>query len=131
MKIGIHLGNNGASAIARIPDGTSNTIAIGESLQKWHNGSTVFGPYWGTGTHTSVHGWGWANGTQPNYPYGPCAPNPSKQCTYAWGFSSSHAGGTNFVFLDGSVKLIRDGLDANTWRAICTPEAGEVVTGNY
>src|SRR5205807_181753 len=44
-------GNNGAVSLARVLDGTSNTIAIGESVQKWHAYSTVFGPYWGTGTH--------------------------------------------------------------------------------
>jgi len=126
-------GNNGATAIARVPDGTSNTIAVGESLQKWHNGSTVFGPYWGTGTHTSVHGRGYYSDFTPNYPYGTCAPNTgsTRRCTYAWGFSSNHGGGTNFVFLDGSVKLIRDGIDANTWRALCTPEGGEVIATNY
>jgi len=126
-------GNNGAAAIARITDGTSNTIAIGESVQKWHNGSTVFGPYWGTGTHTAVHGRGYYSTFTPNYPYGTCAPNTgsSRRCTYAWGFSSNHSGGTNFVFLDGSVKLIRDGIDPTTWTALCTPEGGEVISGNY
>ena len=108
------------------------TIAIGESLQQWHNGSTVFGPYWGTGTHTAVHGWGWANGTQPNYPYGTCAPNTSsaRRCTYAWGFSSNHPGVTNFVFCDGSVRGISDNVALATWAALCTPDAGDVV-GNY
>jgi len=126
-------GNNGAIAVGAVPDGTSNTIAIGESLQKWHNGSTVFGPYWGSGTHTSVHGRGYYDTFAPNYPYGTCAPNTggARRCTYAWGFSSNHSGGTNFVFLDGSVKLIRDGIDPLTWRAICTPEGGEVISGNY
>jgi prepilin-type processing-associated H-X9-DG protein len=48
-------GNNGAASIANIKDGTSNTIAIGEATQLGHT-STSFGPYWGAGTHTSVHG---------------------------------------------------------------------------
>ena len=48
-------GNNGASSIGNIPDGTSNTIAIGEGIQK-HRTSTSYGPYWGGGTHTAVHG---------------------------------------------------------------------------
>jgi len=124
-------GNNGATAIGRVPDGTSNTIAVGESLQKAHNGSTVFGPYWGTGTHTAVHGRGYYNNFAPNYPYGACATTPSKQCTYAWGFSSNHSGVTNFVLLDGSVRGIRDGIDPTTWIAVCTPEGGEVITGNW
>src|SRR5262249_33008955 len=48
-------GNNGASSIASMKDGTSNTIAIGEATQQLHT-STSFGPYWGAGTHTAVHG---------------------------------------------------------------------------
>jgi prepilin-type N-terminal cleavage/methylation domain-containing protein/prepilin-type processing-associated H-X9-DG protein len=122
-------GNNGATAIGRVKDGTSNTIGIGESVQQWHNGSTVFGPYWGTGTHTAVHGRGYYSNFTPNYPYGTCAPDTasSKRCTYAWGFSSFHAGGTNFVFLDGHVVMINDGIDPTTWIALCTPDGGENV----
>jgi prepilin-type processing-associated H-X9-DG protein len=48
-------GNNGAANIGSMMDGTSNTIAIGEGLQK-HRTSDSFGPYWGAGTHTAVHG---------------------------------------------------------------------------
>jgi prepilin-type N-terminal cleavage/methylation domain-containing protein len=123
-------GNNGAIALNRVKDGTSNTIAIGESLQQWHAGSTIFGPYWGTGTHTAVHGRSWYANFTPNYPYGKCAPNPNRHCTYAWGFSSNHVGVTNFVFLDGSVHSITDNIAPATWAALSTPEGGEVV-GDY
>jgi len=125
-------GNNGAVALANVPDGTSNTLGIGESLQKWHNGSTVFGPYWGTGTHTSVHGRGYYQDFRPNYPYGTCAPNTgsTRRCTYAWGFSSNHSNITNFVMLDGSVKGITDGVDPVTWAGLCTPDGGEIL-GNF
>jgi prepilin-type N-terminal cleavage/methylation domain-containing protein len=124
-------GNDGATAVQRVKDGSSNTIAIGESVQKHHNGSTIFGPYWGTGTHTAVHGRGYYAEFAPNYPYGSCADTPTsnEKCTYAWGFSSFHSGITNFVWLDGSVRPIADGINANTWLAICTPDGGEVVTG--
>ena len=123
-------GNNGAIAVARVKDGTSNTIAIGESVQQHHNGSTIFGPYWGTGTHTAVHGRGYYNTFTPNYPYGSCADISTELCTYAWGFSSFHTGITNFVFLDGSTRSIRDGIDPNSWIAICTPEGGEVIVNS-
>jgi prepilin-type N-terminal cleavage/methylation domain-containing protein/prepilin-type processing-associated H-X9-DG protein len=118
-------GNNGAVSLGNVKDGTSNTLAIGESVQQWHNGSTIFGPYWGTGTHTAVHGRGYYASFTPNYPYGPCAPNPNQNCTYAWGFSSFHTGVTNFVFLDGSVHSIRDGIDPTAWISICTAAGGE------
>ncbi|OWK44386.1 hypothetical protein FRUB_02318 [Fimbriiglobus ruber] len=125
-------GNNGAARLTTIQDGTSNTIAVGESLQQWHNSSTIFGPYWGAGTHTAVHGRGYYSTFTPNYPYGSCAPNPnsSRKCTYAWGFSSNHTGTTNFVLCDGSVRGIADGIDPTVWIAICTPNGGEVV-GNF
>jgi len=126
-------GTNGAANVGAMMDGTSNTIAIGESLQKWHNGSTVFGPYWGTGTHTAVHGRGYYSNFTPNYPYGTCAPNSTsvRRCTYAWGFSSNHAGVTNFVMCDGSVRGMRDGIDPAAWIAVCTPEGGEVFTNDF
>jgi prepilin-type N-terminal cleavage/methylation domain-containing protein len=123
-------GNNGAASITNMQDGTSNTIAIGESLQKWHNGSTVFGPYWGTGTHTAVHGRGYYSNFTPNYPYGTCAPATSstRRCTYAWGFSSNHGSITNFLLCDGSVRGLKDSIDPTAWIAICTPAGGEAAT---
>jgi len=48
-------GNNGAASIASMRDGTSNTIAIGEGCQQFRT-STEYGPFWGAGTHTAVHG---------------------------------------------------------------------------
>ena len=121
-------GNDGAANISSMKDGTSNTLAIGESTQL--HTATEYGPYWGAGTHTAVHGRGYYDGFTPNYPYGNCAGSTTKKCTYAWGFSSNHSGTTNFVFCDGSVKGIRDGLDIVVFRYLGTPDGGEVVP-NY
>jgi prepilin-type N-terminal cleavage/methylation domain-containing protein/prepilin-type processing-associated H-X9-DG protein len=145
-------GNNGATNITNMMDGTSNTIAIGEGRQQFRT-STSFGPYWGGGTHTAVHGRilqvtpglvQQSGGTNYTTAYEYCginAPNAqlvsgttglSGQYQYAWQFSSRHTNGANFVFCDGSVKFLHNEIDyVNVFQALATPEGGEVPSGNY
>jgi prepilin-type N-terminal cleavage/methylation domain-containing protein/prepilin-type processing-associated H-X9-DG protein len=118
-------GNDGGASLARIPDGNSNTVAIGESTQI--HTSSAYGPYWGYGTHTAVHGRGYYQMFTPNYPYGHCSGSLQKYCTYAWGFSSNHTNVTNFLYCDGSVRGIHDGIDYLVFRYIQTPDGGEVI----
>ena len=40
---------------------------------------------------------------------------------------SMHTGGVNLGMCDGSVRFVRDGIGANTWRALATRSGGEVV----
>jgi prepilin-type N-terminal cleavage/methylation domain-containing protein len=118
-------GNNGAAKLADCVDGTSNTLAIGES-KYMKTGSTWFGPYWGAGTHTAVHGKSFDIDYTPNYKYGPCVEVPNKMCSYAWGFSSNHPNVTLFVMMDGSVQVIPDTIHYLVFRGLATPEGGEV-----
>jgi prepilin-type N-terminal cleavage/methylation domain-containing protein/prepilin-type processing-associated H-X9-DG protein len=118
-------GNNGAANIGAMPDGTSNTIMIGESKQL--HTATEYGPYWGAGTHTAVHGRaGSASGFTPNYPYGNCSGNANQKCQYAWGFGSKHSGGTNFVMCDGTVRFIADNISLNNFWFLQTPDGGDL-----
>jgi prepilin-type N-terminal cleavage/methylation domain-containing protein/prepilin-type processing-associated H-X9-DG protein len=43
------------------------------------------------------------------------------------GASSNHAGGVNVGMLDGSVKFVKDSINLNTWAALGTKAAGEVI----
>jgi len=119
-------GNDGATALNRVKDGTSNTIGIGESRQL--HTSSSYGPYPMWGTHTSVHGRGYYVDFTPNYPYGGCSGNANMKCQYAWGFGSWHTGITNFVFLDGSVRSVNDNIDYLNFRYLQTPDGGDIST---
>jgi len=145
-------GNNGAASIANMRDGTSGTIAIGEATQEFHT-STSFGPYWGAGTHTAVHGRilqvtpglvQASGGTDINTAFNYCginAPNGKNvngwtdsraPYTYAWQFGSKHPGGANFLFCDGSVKFLRNEIDyISVLQALATPEGSEVPSNDY
>jgi prepilin-type processing-associated H-X9-DG protein len=119
-------GNDGAASICDIKDGESNTIAIGESRQL--HTSAAYGPFWGAGTHTAVHG-STRNDNRfvPNYPYGKCAGSSTSKCQYAWGFGSWHAHTTNFLFCDGTVRSIADGMTISVFHSLATPHGGETI----
>ena len=52
----------------------------------------------------------------------------SNYCKYGWG--SFHPGGISFLFGDGSVKSVNNGIDMNTFMALSTIAGGEVLP-NY
>jgi len=46
------------------------------------------------------------------------------------GASSSHPGGVNCLFMDGSVKFIKSTINYNTWLAIGSMDGGEVISAD-
>ena len=44
---------------------------------------------------------------------------------------SFHTGGVNAVLMDGSVRFVRDSIDAATWRGLATRAGGEIPAGDY
>lgn len=123
-------GRRGACKIGEITDGTSNTIAIGESVGGNWKTSSTFGPWGLTGSHTCCHGrvysdWSnvygfedpagiahtnWQIRRQDWHINSPYQGNIDKK-TYAWVFNSNHPQGAQFVFADGSTHFLNENMD--------------------
>ncbi|MDG3005342.1 DUF1559 domain-containing protein [Paludisphaera mucosa] len=136
--------NDLGTSIAAITDGTSNTFLAGESVNgasKYDVGPPPrFGPYWGSGTHTAVHGRilpptdVQAVAFVPNGVSGFLYPTGSsefqKKAPYAWVFSSKHSGGVNMLMGDGSVRFIKNSISPYTWWSAATMAGGEIISAD-
>ena len=141
-----------STSLSEVTDGLSNTAMVGESPQI--HSQSVWGPYWGSGVHTSTNGnvypppplitaiagklglgpeWRDYTTTLPNaFPNstqcgGPCGNN---KLPYANIMGSKHPGGLNMVFGDGSVHFIKNSISGQTWWALNTIHGGEVISSD-
>ncbi len=132
-------GVDGSGSPASMKNGSSNVVAIGESKQIHANAPNSpwpgdqAAPFWGVGILGSVLGQSDLYSPVPNAKYGPCADNPTGPavCQAPGGFGSHHTGVTNFVFCDGSVRPIADGVNQGTFQTLLTADSGIPVTGDY
>ena len=112
-----------------VGDGLSNTILAGD--KQCH--PTVLGSSGGDNEPWQNSGW-----DQDHVRFGEAVPEPdsshpdSRSATF-WSvrFGSSHPGGFVAVMGDGSVKMIRYGIDAANWMRICLINDGEVINIDY
>jgi prepilin-type N-terminal cleavage/methylation domain-containing protein len=132
-------GNSGAARLADITDGTTNTIAIGES---WGGGryktSAEYGPWGLTGTHTCCHLYTpGASSTvldvaniaayASNYRINAAYNNDAQKRQYAWGYGSGHTGGAQMTLADGSVRFLSENMDALTFWRLTYMHDGQVI----
>lgn len=113
--------------MADFKDGTSNTLAIGETTYD-------FPEYrWSASTPAPLGGtirWGsarWIVG-YPRVGMGTTRfPLNAKRVSITGGYTSQHIGGINFGLMDGSVRFVPDNLDVGVLSALSTRAKGEVV----
>ncbi len=132
------------------PDGTSNTVMLGEVYiscfngntdprsprsfgSLWADSNTVWRPYICTNQLTK-------NGSLPNYP--PCfmfqsqpkwngpASGGTPACLTDRG-QSGHSGGSNIALCDASVRFVSASLSAATWAAACDPQDGRPLGSDW
>lgn len=143
-------GHDGRIGIARITDGSSNSVIMSEVLQgalqdirgvMWSSipggGSfmTRFSPN-GVADYLNLNNGGDYLNNSPGlfcFPEPvmglPCSPGAGDNDAFA-GARSRHAGGVNAAMGDGSVRFIKSSISGVTWRAINTISSGEVVSAD-
>jgi len=117
--------------LASVIDGTSNTIMIGESLPAMHDhlAQNMWWDFNGGNSHcTTIIPINYFSNQQVG-----CSSNPPlsyQNWNVSWGFKSRHTNGTNFVFADGSVHFIQQGIEHRTYQMLGCRHDGQV-PGDY
>jgi prepilin-type N-terminal cleavage/methylation domain-containing protein len=130
---------NSRVRFADIHDGTSNTVGIGERTSRFSENSWV-GPVWQQETvyaRTAPR----YNPAQPSFQ---CRATPTAVLVHVritslqpnhpnnspGSFFSSHPGGAQFLNMDGSSRFISSSVSIENYRALCSRDGGEVLTGD-
>ena len=118
-----------AQTLASITDGTSSTLAFGETaLNRPSFGDTALvysslyrGRGWADPQHWSTFFTVNALGTPNSRLGGYLLSNYATATSY-------HPGGCNFSFFDGSVKFISENINGTTWAALGSVQGAEAIT---
>jgi prepilin-type N-terminal cleavage/methylation domain-containing protein/prepilin-type processing-associated H-X9-DG protein len=126
-------GEDSASSVASVSDGTSNTLMMGEQTLALYNGTTTGWSYagWVSVGIDPVGNW---NTTYPaqglnvwNYNNNPPPNNTIGQRASWYSAASLHTGGVNFVYADGSVHFISQTIDVPSLTYLSRMSDGQVI----
>jgi prepilin-type N-terminal cleavage/methylation domain-containing protein/prepilin-type processing-associated H-X9-DG protein len=113
---------NSKTRIADIPDGTSNTILVGERCSNQFPSPWLANPTW-TGAVTGAD-------EAPALVLGTCDHIPNSTSGHPEDFWSRHEQGVNVLFGDGSVRNISNAIGTVVWMALGTRRGNEPYPGN-
>jgi prepilin-type N-terminal cleavage/methylation domain-containing protein/prepilin-type processing-associated H-X9-DG protein len=122
--------------LVMIPDGTSNTLMVGE--MSW--ATELYGTRyrtWLRGGDAAVNannplsgGSFYVSGRNVVNPINIALKAPTLAPYNDMPMGSMHPGGTNFCFGDGSVRFVRETIDLNTYRGLASRDGGETVSAD-
>jgi prepilin-type N-terminal cleavage/methylation domain-containing protein/prepilin-type processing-associated H-X9-DG protein len=129
--------NNGANAIRNVIDGTSNTLAMAETLKVVDYDDAAVSnkggkPAWASGFLTQIT-FTTGGGINPAFPCkGPNTTSNNANCGYPRpaALQSQHDNGVNALLADGSVRFISSGVTQATLDALAT-RAGNDLVGDF
>jgi prepilin-type N-terminal cleavage/methylation domain-containing protein/prepilin-type processing-associated H-X9-DG protein len=132
-----HLMDHGSFAerrqlrMSNFPDGVSLTIHVAETVN-FGRGVWIHGrPHYLQAAYriNSLNGYNdTPNSVNPDGSNLPVTNRgPGKGIAGTWGISSGHSGGTNILFVDGSVRLVSDSVSVETLTALITRDGHEVI----
>ena len=117
----------GYTSIARIQDGTSNTLLIGEKhVVRGREGRE------NTGDHSAYNGVGYNSAQRVAGPSYPLARDPNDTSSrFSDRFGGAHQSIVMFAFCDGAVRPLRTSIDTTNLRRLAHREDGQVITTDY
>lgn len=130
-------GTDGAATFAAILDGTSNSLAIGESHGGRRKAASSWGPWGLNGNRTCCFGVVASNPGTPitfnanhvrDFHINSAYNHDSQRRQFAWTFGSQHPGGAQFTLCDGSVKFLTNSMDYLTLARLAYIRDGEPVS---
>jgi prepilin-type N-terminal cleavage/methylation domain-containing protein/prepilin-type processing-associated H-X9-DG protein len=123
---------NSRVRVADVTDGLSNTVGIGERDGHFVTSSWVGVVPGAEVIYNPTRGLGCTNSRPPltavvvhSRQYTVNRPDASPAA-----FHTQHPGGGNFLLMDGSVRFIKDTVNLDTMRALCTRNYGEVISAD-
>ena len=119
--------------ITNFVDGASNTIHVVETVN-FGRGLWIHGrPHYNQAA-CAINSLDAYNAPNSVCPDGSNLPvtnrGPGKGIAGTWGISSSHPGGANALFVDGSVHFLADSLSGQALTALITRDGGEIVNAS-